>query len=305
MSTTEAPANAPEDPHPFGIPGTGTLDERIARIAGSVAIKADRNMSTGGRTFSYASVDQMAAALAPLLAAEGIAITPIEVLADEKILGRERDGETKYRHLTSMIVRWRVAGGGESFEAASMGKSADPEGSEKDANQAHTFARINLYKSMFHLVTGDDPEVKGSSGGGGGSYTAPPGTGELPNMNDPAGVSGVVSLSDDGQKVGIKHRAEDGGDFAAIKDAARALGARWNGDAKLWELPVAKAETAVILGRHVGLSIASALAERFPVQAQTAPAAEHPPADSLPVGDPLAGGSSYDPDDIPFGPSLI
>lgn len=297
MSTTEAPpAVGPADPDQ----GTGTLAAKLARIMGQLD-RITRDGSVDGRAgYSYASADTISDTLRPAMAAEGIVLLPRRVVIEEhSTVEIEKSGSdgpyTQFRESMTIVVDWTLTDGETTYEVGSTGTGIDFSG--KAANAAHTFARVNALKSIYHLSTGDDPEKPASSSGGGGSRRE--WTGELPTMNDPAGVSGVVSLSEDGQKVGIKHRAEDGVDFTAIKDAAKALAARWNSDAKLWELPAAKAETAVLLGRHVGLSIAPALAERFPAApAQTADDLA-PGADSLPVGDQPARREPDD-DDTPF-----
>lgn len=297
MTTTTAPSKAAPllDPEV----GTGTLAAKLARIMGQLD-RIDRDGRVeGGQGYSYASADQISDTLRPALAAEGVVLIPSDVeVIDQRIDEFEKtnnrgEAYTQTRYTCALRVEWTLTDGDTTLRMATVGTGVDYSG--KAANAAHTFARVNALKSAFHLSTGDDPEASQHTGGGGGSRCQE-WSGELPTMNDPAGVSGTVAVSEDGTKVGVKHRADDSDDFKAITATVKAMGGRFDGDRKLWTLPIDKAQAAVILGRHLGLTVASALTERFPAK----------PADDLaPPASGAGGGGSDDDDDVPFAPSYV
>lgn len=301
-ATAEANGSGPAEkvstlPPPLGEPGSGHLAQKIARIAGAVGRLIEDGEVKGNRGFTYATVDAMAAGVVPHLAAEGVAMYPVElkVLRDETV-EREKSGDsgayTQIRWITEVLITWELTDGETSIKVPALGFSSDTDGSEKNANQAHTFSRINAYKAVFHLIAGEDPEKKGRGG------TGATGTGELPTVTGE--VTGTVALGTDG-RIGVKFRAEAEADFEAVKQAVKDLGGRWEKEPKVWLLAGDKAGMAVALGRHLGLVIVEPLASQFPAPAPTAA----PPADaaapsgwSSPEDRPPPTPSSDD--DIPF-----
>lgn len=272
-TTQEAPALTM-----LGERGTGPLAQRIARIAGSVGRLKEDGRVTGNRGFTYATVDAMAHALGPLMAAEGVAMYParVEVLRDEPV-DREKKGDdgpyTQIKWICELMVTWRITcgpGEGDSIDVPALGFSSDTDNSEKQANQAHTFSRINAYKAVFHLAAGDDPEQKGSKGQGAQQQH----TGELPNVTD-ATVSGMVVMSDDGSQVGLRYEASPRTAQQEINlFTTRVLGGRWDGNGKLYAIPPEHNAAAVALARHIGLEVTDRVAAQFPAE----PAPPEPPA---------------------------
>jgi hypothetical protein len=287
---SEAPAPIHLDRGRFGEPGTGTLDERIARIGGLLQVHADRKMTGGDRTYSYASINALAAAVTPLLAAEGVSIIPTKTRTTTDVKGREKTGRdgpyTQYRHHAHMVVTWRIGGGGESQTATSEGYSADPEGSEKHVNQASSFARVNLYKMLFHIATDEDPEQKGSGGGGGSSAAeGVTGTGELPTFE--ADVWARVMVGEGG-RIGVKSGTDSNADFAAMRDMWKGLGGSFDREKKLWIYPADKAATVIDVARGYGFTIAEALEAQYP--------AAPPPQAAAPSSDMPAAPTQSDAD---------
>jgi hypothetical protein len=294
MTTTAAKPKATDEPRDPDV-GTGTLASKLARIMGRLD-RIDRDGRVeGGQGYSYASADQVSDVLRPALAAEGVVLIPADVeVIDQRIdefekVDRSGKPYTQTRYTCALRVEWTLTDGETELRMATVGTGVDYAG--KAANAAHTFARVNALKSAFHLSTGDDPE-SAQTPHSGGSRQRQEWTGELPTIVDPAGVSGTVAVSEDGTQVGVKFRAEDRADFDAIKDTAKAMGGRWNSDAKLWALPIDQAEAAVIFGRHLGLSLDPRLAERFPAE----------PSDDLapPAAQAPQSGPADDDENIPF-----
>lgn len=274
MSTTQqAPANGATN----GSPPTPELPSRVAGLAGKIAwiagavgaITRDGEVK-GNRGFTYATVNAMAGALTPLMAAAGLAMIPTKV--DVRRAETIEDEKYGLRWLTEVMVTWTLTDGVDSFEVPMIGKSVDSNGSEKDANQAISFSRINAYKSIFHIAADEDPEKKGKGGGG----AAPQHSGELPTVTD-ATVSGTVVLSPDGTEVGLQFEASPREAQQEInRFVTGVLGGRWQKDAKVYAVPAGKAAQAVVLARHIGLEIPEAVAAKFP-RPEPAPA-EQPAA---------------------------
>ncbi|MGE4177974.1 MAG: ERF family protein [Thermoleophilia bacterium] len=296
MATTTAPASPPDDgghvPHPDA--GTGSLAQRLARIMGALQRIERDGAVTGSGGYSYASADQLSDVLRPALAAEGVVMLPTDTqVIDQRVDEVDKGSYTQTRYTVALRVEWVLSDGETEYRMATVGTGVDYAG--KAANAAHTFARVNAFKSAFHLSTGDDPEAHQGSLDAGGTEAwrrhNQQRTGELPTIPEGADVTGALQVGKTG--IGIKHRADDRAVFDAIKDAAKGIpGARWNGDAKAWVVPESQAGAAVVLARHVGLTIPDDLAQRFP-----------PPAsDDLPTTDETAGatGNGTPDDDIPF-----
>ena len=307
MATTAPPQAEPADPDQ----GTGSLASKLARIMGRLdRIDRDGRVDGSGGGYTYASADTLSDVLRPALAAEGVVMLPTAVVVlvlriDEQEKQNSRgDTYTQTRYTCALRVEWILSDGDTEYRLASVGTGVDYAG--KAANAAHTFARVNAFKSAFHLSTGDDPEAVQAAGRGQSSadaWRSAGATGEVPTLNDPGGVSGGVQVGQTGD-VGIKFRAEDTGDFEAIKDAVKGIpGTRWNGEAKVWVAPAAQAATAVALARAIGLTVPDDLNARFPAQETPAddlaakPAGSHPAQHPTP---PKADPSASSDDDIPF-----
>jgi hypothetical protein len=296
MATTEAPPLHREPPDLEA--GSGTLAAKLARIMGRLGrIGYDGRVDGSGGGYSYASADTLSDVLRPALAAEGVVLIPsdtqvIEQRIDEfEKVGRGGEAYTQTRYTVALRVEWTLTDGETTLRMATVGTGVDYAG--KAANAAHTFARVNALKSAFHLSTGEDPEAAQSSSPTAGSRRAarPAWDGAMPELVDPAGVSGSLVTNDDGSQVGIRFRAEDTADFEAIKDVVKAMGARWNNEGRVWVLPADRAAAAVTLGRFLALDIAAPLAERFPAKG----------ADDL-AGPEPTNGPPFDPDDDDIPP---
>jgi hypothetical protein len=292
MATTAAPQTEPLDPET----GTGSLASKLARIMGRLdRIDRDGRVDGSGGGYTYASADTLSDVLRPALAAEGVVMLPTDVeVIEQRIDEQEKQGKggdtyTQTRYTCALRVEWILSDGETEYRLASVGTGVDYAG--KAANAAHTFARVNAFKSAFHLSTGDDPEAaQGSAGGGFSRGAQGSGTGELPDFDPGAGVRGDLAVGSGGQ-VGIFFSAEDRGAFDTIKDAVKGIpGRKWNGDAKRWIVPADQAGTAVVLARHLGLAVPADLAARFPEQA----------ADDLGAAPGPESSGSSEADDIPF-----
>lgn len=277
------------EPHPDA--GTGHLAAKIARVAGCVGtLTKDGKVTGGGRGFSYATHGQMAAALTPLLMAEGIAVFPTAVRVMESHPFQLDGDKYGWRWLTSIEVTWTVTDGETSFVVTTLGKSVDTNGSEKDTNQAMTFARINLYKSLFHLTeTGEDPEQKGTARAGDT-------TGELPDLSD-ATVNGRVVILGQGTialEYDILPRQPTQAEVNAL---VRGLGGKWDKGARHYAIPTEKTEAAVTLARAIGLTIPDKVRERYPVAEAPAEQGSGDGGDPAPKGGDLpTGGTQSDAD---------
>lgn len=262
--------------------GNGNLAAKLARItAGVGTLKKDGTVS-GTRGFGYATIGAMSAAIAPLLGEEGVAILPVGVTVLESHPFQLDGDKYGWRWLTSIEVEWLITDGESQITARSLGKSVDSNGSEKDTNQAHTFARINLYKSLFHLSeSGEDPEQKGRprDAGGGSEWT-----GEVPSMEG-ATVSGAGVVVIGPGTVGLAYGIEPRSVQAEVNAIVRQLGGKWDKDAKHYAIPEANTALAVALARGVGMTIPDKVRERFPVTE----APKDPPPPDLPVA---SGGQS-------------
>lgn len=285
-AAAEPPVDPPAKYHPDA--GTGHLAAKIARIAGSVGTLNKDGQVTGTRGFSYATHGQMAAALVPLLMAEEIAVFPsaIRVLESHPI---QLDGD-KYgwRWLTSIEVHWTITDGVGTFIVPSLGKSIDSNGSEKDTNQAETFARINLYKTLFHLTeTGEDPEQKGTPRAAS--------TGEIPDLEG-ATVNGRVVVLGPGT-VALAYDISPRDTQAEVNALVRGLGGKWDKPAKHYTIPAENTEAAVTLARAIGLTIPDKVRERYPVAEAPAEQGSGEGGDPAPKGGDLpTGGTQSDAD---------
>ena len=310
-----ATATAPDpDPTATAPPARrpGPLQARIARIAGEVGRLTEDGQVTGKRGFKYATVDAMAQALTPLMAAEGVAMYPVKtrILRSEEIL-RDKvadDGRPyqEIRWLTEILVTWEISDGESSIRVPIIGKSVDADRSEKDANQAHTFSRINAYKAVFHLAAGEDPEHKGGGRGSAGAGTQP--SGELPSIEG-ATVNGYAASGPDGQ-IGLSYSIEPRSLQNEVNALVRALGGTWNREAKLYAIASQHARSAVRLARHLGLEIPDDVAARFPLDPPTPPepnqAAARPQEPQDGQGGAGAGPSTPEndkPSEAPAGPA--
>lgn len=292
MTTTPAAASPsqtnghePEqDPETAANAGQGHLAQKIARVAGAVGrLTRTGRVGTGSRTYTYATVHQMAAALAPLMSAEGIVMLPVEVeLLERQLIEREKDrkGEeggtyTARSYMSTVRVMWLLTDGVSEIRIVSYGTSSDAEGSEKDLNQAQTFARVNAYKAVFHLAD-EDPE-QGGANRSNGARRQP--TGELPEVGG-AQVSGRIILNADGQQVALAFEANPRTAFDAICVAIRDLGGQWVAEHKVWAISPEHSRLGVVLGRHLGLTIPKDVDQRYPasnVRPKPATAAEATP----------------------------
>jgi len=278
--------------------GTGHLAHKLARIAGTVGVLSKDGTVTAGRSYSYATIGQMAAALAPRIADEGVAILPVGI-TDLQPAGVWEDEKFGVRWITHVEVEWLITDGTDELRATTRGKSLDSNGSEKDTNQALTFARINLYKLIFHLSEqADDPEGKGQAehGGarrGGGAPRA--WDGSIPDTAD-ATVEGMVVALGPGQGVALSYDVKPRAVQAQVNEVAKALGARWMKDDKMWgPITGENVAHAVTLARAIGLTVPPTIADRFPVQAPApAPASEPTPAEPEP--DPAGDGADPAPE---------
>lgn len=304
MATTEAPEAAygtpaaPPPPSPEVI-ASMTLAERLARITAEVGpvSKSGRNAHFG---YSYQRAEDVGAAVAPLLGRYGVSITPRIAFDEVQVTdtGRTTKSGAPIREY-AVPIHFLISCPNGADLVPWLALAIDD--SDKGVNKAITAAVKSFLRAQFLIPTGDEDTDSDSGsrtaadGGGGGRQW----DGAMPEVEDMAGVSGTVFLNDDETHVGIKFRAESDADFASIKDTVRAMGARWNGEGKVWAMPAGQAGQAVTLGRYLGLSINSTLAERFPEK----------PADDLaqasevkhPTGGP-GGGDGTDPgdDDILF-----
>lgn len=175
----EPPAESPQapEPQPQGGPhiqvaktGTGTLVERLARIQAQMdRIAHDTNVSAGGESYSATSINAIADAARPLLAAEGVVIIPRAVVVERHDEVTSRRGAKGYH----IVLRqaWTIAAGGDSMEAETTGASLDY--SDKGYNKAHTFARKNLLMSLLNLSTGENPDAEQPEAGHREPYRAP------------------------------------------------------------------------------------------------------------------------------------
>ena len=272
---------APHVKHPEA--GTGHLAAKLARIAGQVGPLAKDSRVEGRRGFGYASIGAMAAALAPLIGDEGIAILPVEVQTLEN--GTHVDEQYGTRWITSLRVTWSITDGTDTFTAVTLGKSLDSNGSEKDTNQAHTFARINLYKLLFHLSeAGEDPEQKGAASGGGGAGAAKAAwDGEVPDVSDST-VSGSVVIIAPG-RIGLSFEIQPRTVQTTVNGIVRQLGGKWDRDGSHYAIPEQNNEQAVALARGIGLTIPPKVAERYPAPSSTPPA--EPPEDGTSAAPPV------------------
>lgn len=295
----KAAASDGDEPTPYEThkdAGTGDLAARIARVGGAVGRLEKDGKVEGRRGFGYATIGAMAAALAPRLADEGIALIPREVqILDSKPMQLEGDSYG-WRWLTSLRVTWLITANGEQFEAVTLGKSLDSNGSEKDTNQALTFARINLYKILFNLSEqNEDPEQKGAPRQGGGGASAQGWDGEVPDVSD-ATVSGQVVIVAPG-RIALSYEINPRGAQQAINAiVGRQLGGKWESGERYYAMPEASNEQAVKLARAIGLAIPPKVAERYPPTGVQTHGAGEAPAPADPPTAPAEDGSAPAPE---------
>ena len=286
--------------------GSGHLAQKIARIAGTVGVLSKDGTVTAGRSYGYATIGQMAAALAPRIADEGIAILPVAI-TDLQPAGTWEDEKFGVRWLTHVEVEWLITDGTTELRATTRGKSLDPNGSEKDTNQALTFARINLYKPLFHLSErGDDPEAKqqaeygGSRARGSSSGTSRKWDGTIPDVTD-ATVSGTVIVLGPG-RVGLSYEIQPRTVQTEVNGIVgrNGLGGVFDKAGRHYAIPEANTEQAVTLARALGLTIPPKVAERYPAAAP-APEAQTPPAsgEGDPEPEPAPESGAATPPDVP------
>lgn len=150
-----------------GQPGTGPVALRLARVKAQLKrIVHSEAVKQGTRTkYTYTPTDDIKDVLRPLLAAEGVAIIPInvEVLDRQRYEVEKRNDNGTYVQVTYDLmvkVYWRISAGADNYEtAASIGRSLNQD--DKDPGAASTYAYRNLVAAVFDLSTGEDHEQAG------------------------------------------------------------------------------------------------------------------------------------------------
>lgn len=312
MATTAPPQDtngtAPTEPIDSTLiaPPEMTLAERLARITAEVApvAKSGRNQHFG---YSYQRAEDVGAAVAPLLGRYAVSITPRIEHASIRIedTGRTTNSGIAIKdYFVPMVFRLACPTGHDDVPWLALAT----DDSDKGVNKAITAAVKSFLRAHFLIPTGEDDTDAGGShqGSGGASSHQGGGTGELPDVGADAGVSGTLAVIGGG-RIAFQYRAEDRGAWNAIKDAIKDIpGRRFDSDTKVWSVGADQSGTAVVLARHLGLTVPEPLASEHPAT----------PADDLPTTDPMdlppsagrptnAGGGGSSDDDIPFAPSYI
>jgi hypothetical protein len=148
--------------------GTGPVAERLARVKGQLKRLGHSEAVMQGKRvkYRYTPTDDIKDVLRPLLAAEGVAIIPInvEVLDRQRYEVEKRGDNGAYVQVTYDLmvkVYWRISAGESNFEtAASIGRSLNQD--DKDPGAASTYAYRNLVAAVFDLSTGEDHFQEGT-----------------------------------------------------------------------------------------------------------------------------------------------
>ena len=126
-------------------PEVGELVAAIAAVTGAVGYVQKTGRNTHHR-YTYASDEDLARAIGPELAANGLALMPHRI-------DTTRDGDR-----VRLVVTWRIAhSSGQWMTIETVGEGVDKQ--DKAAFKAMTGARKYMLRLVFCIATGDDAEV--------------------------------------------------------------------------------------------------------------------------------------------------
>ncbi len=144
---TTAPSTAP------------SVHEAIAAMIGAMpAIAKDQRMADGPARYQYRGIEQIKAALKPLLAGHGIHYSAAAYEAVDDSEYQVRSGSVWQR--TRITVRWRIYGpAGDHFDHVTRGEGSDS--GDKATNKAMTAAEKYLLMQVFAIADAgaDDPDA--------------------------------------------------------------------------------------------------------------------------------------------------
>lgn len=148
---------SPPDPTDSPTAGDANVHQRVAAIIRDMpGIGKDHQMK-GGQSYAYRSIEDIKAALAPLLGKHGVHYAPHRIVSVER---SERPWGSKATiHQTGIIrVRFRVYGAnGDHFDVEAEGEGMDT--ADKTTNKLHTGAEKVMLIETFCVADGDrDPD---------------------------------------------------------------------------------------------------------------------------------------------------
>jgi hypothetical protein len=135
-----------------------TIHERITDIIADLpAVGKDRQMTTPGMRYDYRGIEDVVAAVKPLLAMHGVHVAADHTIAaDDAYEAASNNKVTRWRHitLTSTFTFYGLAG--DSFTVSTIGEGKDS--ADKAANKAMTAAWKYALLQAFAIADGDDPD---------------------------------------------------------------------------------------------------------------------------------------------------
>lgn len=135
-----------------------TVHQAIAAVIEDLpAVGKDQRIEEGPQKYQYRGIEQIKAALKPLLARHGVHYAPHDITTVDDSTYETRNGAVWQR--VRLVVRYRIYGpDGSHIEAVGRGEGAD--NSDKACNKAMTVAEKQVLVQVFCIADADgDPDA--------------------------------------------------------------------------------------------------------------------------------------------------